>query len=337
MRTLKKTAFLGLFFALGISLVHASPFMDLAGVQNAAPAVTACSVNDAEYSPTGETFVTTNGRAIIWNSETLERVHALTLWNNDIRSAAYSPDGRYVVTASDDVVEKRKHVIVWDVNTGLQVRVFENQTAPHFAPDGKTLLTVGKGRLHIWEMATGKLLRTIDNQNGIVSGIEGVTYRPDGKFYATYNSYGFQVWDAAADKRLSHRDVYQVGFADYSPDGNALLTISLSQLNVWNPQNSEHIHSLPGDAHWDARYSPSGRFIIVAYRSQSRLDGKVTIYDAETYEPVADLVGHTSRVTSVSFSPDEKLVLTSSWDGRVILWDAANTAPLHILNGCGGM
>jgi WD40 repeat protein len=264
----KITALFVLLILLGVGIAHAAPLLRPSPDQNTAESSPACHVSDAEYSPDGQFFITTNGRAIIWDSTRVERVRVLSAWNNMIDTAEYSPNGRYIVTATNNrVIGGTKNVILWDAQTGRLLRAFENQTAPLFAPDGKSLLTVSKGLLYVWDIATGELLRVINSQNGIVSGIEGVAYRPDGLFFATYNSYGFQIWDAATVTRLSHRDVYQVVAARYSPDGQVLLTISLSQLNAWNPQTSEGIHSFMGNAHWDARYSPSGRFIVVAYRS----------------------------------------------------------------------
>jgi WD40 repeat protein len=334
----KITALSVLLIFLGVGIAHAAPLLRASPDQTTTEAGPACHVSDAEYSPDGQFFITTNGRAIIWDSTRVERIRVLSAWNNMIDTAEYSPDGQYIVTATNNrVIGGTKNVILWNAQTGRLLRAFENHTAPIVAPDGKSLLTVSRGSLHVWDIVTGQLLRVINNQNGIVSGIEGVAYRPDGLFFATYNSYGFQIWDAASVTRLSHRDVYQVGAARYSPDGQVLLTISLSQLSAWNPQTSERIHSFTGDAHWDARYSPSGRFIVAAYRSLDRVDGKVTIFDAKSYASVYELFGHTDRVTSAVFSPDEQFILTSSWDGRVIIWDAANATPFHILDGCGGM
>jgi WD40 repeat protein len=44
------------------------------------------------------------------------------------------------------------------------------------------------------------------------------------------------------------------------------------------------------------------------------------LWDASTGKEILSLPGHTQEVTSVSFSPDGRNVLTSSRDGTAIIW-----------------
>ena len=49
-------------------------------------------------------------------------------------------------------------------------------------------------------------------------------------------------------------------------------------------------------------------------------DGTVKLWELNSQKEILTLDGHTREVTSVAFSPDGNSVLTSSQDGRAILW-----------------
>jgi WD40 repeat protein len=49
-------------------------------------------------------------------------------------------------------------------------------------------------------------------------------------------------------------------------------------------------------------------------------DYTAKLWDASTGKEILSLPGHTQEVTSVSFSPDGRNVLTSSRDGTAIIW-----------------
>jgi WD40 repeat protein len=53
-------------------------------------------------------------------------------------------------------------------------------------------------------------------------------------------------------------------------------------------------------------------------------DNTVKLWDAHTGKEILSLVGHTQEVTSVAFSPDGRLALSSSRDGTAIVWLAVD-------------
>lgn len=94
--------------------------------------------------------------------------------------------------------------------------------------------------------------------------------------------------------------------------------------SIWISSNGQgqYIYSID-----DQKYE-----LITAVNSNSlfRVKGKIALsdpnhrlifYDTDTFSIVSEFVGHTERVTDVSFHPSKNMFITSSDDGTIKLWD----------------
>jgi WD40 repeat protein len=119
------------------------------------------STSFAVLSPDGARVLTcsTNALASLWDSSTGERLLQLRGHRESVAWGAFSPDGKRVATAGDDVR-------LWDVATGKLVRVFRGHEGAvglvAFSPDGTRLATSAADRTaRVVEVATGRLLAAL--------------------------------------------------------------------------------------------------------------------------------------------------------------------------------
>ena len=112
---------------------------------------------------------------------------------DQIESVAFSPDGKFVATASDDRTAR-----LWEIATGKDIRQFighEGQVkSVTFSPDGKYLLTGSDDTTaRLWDVATGLEIRSFISHTGPV---RSAVFSPDGKLILTASAdRTARLWD----------------------------------------------------------------------------------------------------------------------------------------------
>jgi WD40 repeat protein len=277
-----------------------------------------------QYTPSGD--------AILSSLTTLEvppqelKGHTSDLWGVD-----FSPDGKYVVTSSND-----KTVRLWDLATGETIRIFSGHTAEVwdvvFSPDGKYLLTGSADQTaRLWDAMNGE---TVQVFSGHIGSVDAVAFSPDGKYVVTTGSTDktARLWNIASGKTMhifvGHSDL--VIRVAYSPDGKYMLTASVDgTVRLWDPAAGSEVRvfdhpSVPGAI----AFSPDGKYIATGCE-----DNKVRMWDVNNGELVREFMGHEGFVQGVRFSPNGRFLLTGSADKTVRLWDLSTGQPLRVFGG----
>ena len=118
----------------------------------------------------------------------IEKGH--TSWINSI---AISPDGKYIVSGSDDETIK-----IWDIKTAECLNTLlghsETVSSVTISPDGKYIVSGSIDKtIKIWDIKTAECLNTLEGHS---SYVESVTISPDGKYIVSgSHDKTRKIWD----------------------------------------------------------------------------------------------------------------------------------------------
>ncbi len=245
-----------------------------------------------------------------------------------VNAAAFSPDGRYVVTGTLSYEKKKETAQVWEWQTGQPAGpAMEHDEWIHavdFSPDGRYLLTnsgslLGEGTAQVWDWQTGKQHGPAMKHNNVVLA---AAFSPDSRYVVTgRGDETARVWDWQTGKpvgmAMKHNNV--VYAAAFSPDGRYVATgIGDGTALVWDWQTVKPVGMAmkKEDRVFSAAFSPHGRYVLTGSR-----DGTAQVWDWQTGKPVESPMIHKDVVFAAAFSPDGRYVLTGSWDNTARVWD----------------
>jgi WD40 repeat protein len=241
--------------------------------------------------------------------------HSNTVW-----SVAFSPDGRFILSGSDD-----ETVRLWEANTGLAVRSFDDYNdrvrSVAFSPDGRFILFGSfDGTVALWGTESGQVIRSFKSHS---EWVRSVAFSPDGSLILSgFNDGTVMLWETESGREVrffvDHRSSV-INSMTFSPDGRFILSgFKDGTVVLWETESGKEVRFFVGHARGvrSVAFSPDGHYIL-----SGSDDGTIKLWETKSGKEVRSFVGHRDCVWSVAFSPDGRFILSGSADRTVRLWE----------------
>jgi WD40 repeat protein/tRNA A-37 threonylcarbamoyl transferase component Bud32 len=281
----------------------------------------------------GQLFEFTGSVARLWDAATGKEVAVFKGHTGPVKSAEFSRDGRFLVTASWD-----KTARVWEVPTGKPLAVMCGHEcalcSASFDPSGRRVLTASEALSYEGLEAVGAPRPpAIRDPLWPASAPRDEGHSEGGTYRTVTEDNRARIWDAATGKQLvvlsgpkpngwrMHLDLFKFPMvACFSPDGRHVLTAFDNQnVSVRDTVTGKDVHGLTGpDHHTEAvAFSPDGTRVFTN-------SGAVTLWSAATGRQLATPRTDNHLVGFAAFSPDGRRLVTASSDKTARLWDVAS-------------
>jgi len=290
-------------------------------------------VRGLQLSPDGRTAYTTGGggRIVVWDlagGRRWEQPFATGLRPSTPHALAVSDAGSQVA-----VIDARGFAALLDGRTlrpSGRIRPSAGRVSgAAVSPDGRTIALTTydgiDGTLEFWDTRARRRLGT--PQPGHAGPAGAVTWSADGRRLVTGDPWAVRLWDAR--RRSLVGTVFQgVADVDLSPDGTLLAaTLGAADvdggLQIRSVPELELLRTVRVPVGAVGRFAPDGRSLAYGAR-----DGRLWMLDTRTWKARGRPLRADPPVLGAAFSPDGRLLATTSGAGAGRLWDVVARRPV---------
>ena len=264
------------------------------------------------FHPTAKSSLVVSGLSglVVWDVKNRKEVCKFERGNRSqggLLTAAFLPGSDQVLTNWPDGMLR-----LWDARTGKLVRDLGWKDAIHVAvaATGRRLLAVSWKEMVVWDLDTDKQVKIPGQPK---SPYSHAALAPDGRTLLSV-SRDIILWDAQTGQEIRHlRDpqVSQAARVVFSRDGSKAYTGGHGRFDhsilEWDVAKGTLIRRLGSHFGWISGLAVA-RNGCWLYSTGG--DGVVRRWDLETGTDASALKGHKGPVTSVSFAPDGRALLS---------------------------
>ena len=193
-----------------------------------------------------------------------------------------------------------------------------------FSPvDNNFLASAGENNtIKLWNLRRGTA-RTLKGHTDVVNSI---AFSPNGRLLASVShDRTIKLWTVHNQQNIATlREGTQFRTVTFSPDGKMLATAGWMHVKLWNVVRREVVGTLMHEQQVQTvDFSPDGKLLAVG-DGQGDAPGTVKVWNLGNQKVIATLVGDPKLIRSVTFSSDNRILVSAGWDGQVKVWDVSN-------------
>lgn len=277
------------------------------------------------FDRTGLTVLSHSSESVrLWDTQTGKLLGKPIKHKAEINLAAFSPDGKRIVTASSDGTAQ-----VWDVRSGTTMTeplTHSNSVVfAEFSPNGRRIVTASYDHTaRVWDSWTGRSVGgPLVHETGVVSA----HFSPNGRKILTVAGHAARLWSSRTGKLLTVIEHNDIGFARFSPSGARVVTAGNRDFTVriWDARTGQPLaQPLKHHEPVRAQFSADGQRVLTFSGNSAR------VWDTRTGFLLTEPFKHNAFINSAEFSADGQWIITASSDGTARIWevpDAIGLAP----------
>ena len=207
-----------------------------------------------------------------------------------------------------------------------------------FSPDGQLLASVGGSKITIWDVYTGEIQRILPGHYSTETKMEiaptAIVFSPDSRFIATSTiSQGVFSPDssilvrdiATGETVLDLTDANGYWQVLFDVSGEIIYSAGDSGVTAWSFPEGDELFSFDTQHPVEAiALTPDGRVMAtVDANVASSQDNQIQLWQLNKQQPTLlnTLDGHVNEIAKLEFTADGKRLISSSYDGKIKVWD----------------